>query len=244
MESNMTIRDIIVNQLFENVFQPIYRLIDWDIIGYESLFRCPFVSNPEEFFLYVNEHGSIYNLDIASIVNSLKQFSIYNKSVSYNVCLFLNVYPSTIAMPFFPQVMNQLVKNVSLLHQQVILEINESEKVENLDKVLSNIYLLKEQGFLIAVDDLGKRDCSLQLFIEIGPSVIKVDRSFAKNLSKDTKKQRYLSSVVQLFGKDTKIVLEGIETEEDFQCAKWLGVSYGQGYYLGKPSKLSVKTAL
>lgn len=240
MESNFTVRDIIVNQLFENVFQPIYCLLDLEIIGYESLFRCPFVSNPEEFFLYVNERGGIYNLDIASIVNSLRKFSVYYKSVPYNVCLFLNVYPSTIAMPFFPQVMNQLVKNASLLHQQVILEINESEKMENLEKVLNNIYLLKEQGFLIALDDLGKGDYSLQLLIELAPDVIKIDRSLAKNLSKDAKKQRDVSSIVQLFGRNTKIVLEGIETEEDFHCAKLLGVSYGQGYYLGKPKELIV----
>lgn len=243
MES-VTVRDIITNQLFENVFQPIYRLFDLEITGYESLFRCPLVPNPKELFLYVNERGGIYNLDIASIVNSLREFSIYHKSVPYNVCLFLNVYPSTIAMPFFPQVMEQLVRSASLLHQQVILEINELEKAEELEKVLNNIYLLKEQGFLIALTDLGKEDYSLQLFIDVVPDTIKIDQSLAKNLSKDTKKQRDVSSIVQLFGKNTKIVLEGIETEEDFRCAKLLGVSYGQGYYLGEPEKLIMETVV
>ncbi|GGJ61190.1 EAL domain-containing protein (putative c-di-GMP-specific phosphodiesterase class I) [Anoxybacillus voinovskiensis] len=242
MESNVTVRGIIVNQLFENVFQPIYCLPNLELVGYESLLRCPFVPNPEELFLYASERGNVYNLDIASIVNSLKEFSAFFNSVcSYNVFLSLNVYPYTIEMPFFPQVMNQLVKNASLFHQQVILEINELEKMENLEKVLNNIYLLKEQGFLIALDDLGKGDYSLQLLIELAPNVIKIDRSLAKNLSKDAKKQRDVSSIVRLFGKNTKIVLEGIETEEDFHCAKLLGVSYGQGYYLGKPKKLNVE---
>ena len=50
MES-VTVRDIITNQLFENVFQPIYRLFDLEITGYESLFRCPLVPNPKELFL-------------------------------------------------------------------------------------------------------------------------------------------------------------------------------------------------
>ncbi|MCL6587394.1 MAG: EAL domain-containing protein [Anoxybacillus sp.] len=240
MKSNIAVRDIIINQLFENVFQPIYCLPDLQLVGYESLFRCSFVQNPEELFLRANEHSNIYNINIASIVNSLKEFSVYYKTVCpYNAFLSLNVYSSTIEMPFFPRVLEQLSKSVSLFGQQVILEINEPEKIENLDKMFDNIYLLKELGFLIALDGVGKNDYSLKLLIEVAPHVIKIDQSFAKNLAKDDKKQRYVSSIVQLFAENTKIILEGIETEEDLRFAKLLGVPYGQGDYLGKPYKLN-----
>lgn len=237
MENKKTVREIIVNHLFTNVFQPIYRLSNTELVGYESLLRCPFVKSPDELFIRASERGDIYNLDIASIASSLKDFAAHYKN-DYPYFLSLNVYPSTIAMPFFPQVLEQLVKNVSLFNQQIILEINESEKIENFDKMLRNIHILKELGFLIALDDLGKGEYSLQSLLEIAPQVIKLDRYFAKGLADDDKKQRAISSIIQFFSENTKIILEGIETEEDFRCAKSLGVPYGQGYYLAKPQRL------
>ncbi|MBB5326131.1 EAL domain-containing protein (putative c-di-GMP-specific phosphodiesterase class I) [Anoxybacillus tepidamans] len=240
MENKKTVREIIVNHLFTNVFQPIYQLSNIELVGYESLLRCPFVKSPDELFMNASERGDIYNLDIASIANSLKDFAAhYKNDYPYNIFLSLNVYPSTIAMPFFPQVLEQLVKNVSLFNQQIILEINESEKIENFDKMLRNIHILKELGFLVALDDLGKGEYSLQSLLEIAPQVIKLDRYFAKGLAGDVKKQRAISSIVQFFSENTKIILEGIETEEDLRCAKLLGVPYGQGYYLAKPQRLN-----
>lgn len=240
MKNVKTVKEIIMNHLFTNVFQPIYRLSNKELIGYESLLRCPFVSSPDELFIKASEQGDIYNLDIASIANSLKDFALYyTNAYPYNVFLSVNVYPATVAMPFFPQVLEQLAKHTSLINQQIVLEISESEKISNFDRVLKNINLLKELGFQIALDDLGKGDCSLQLLLEIAPQIIKLDRSFSKNLVNDHKKQKMVASATQLFNDNVKIVLEGIETEEDFQCARWLGVPYGQGYYLAKPQRLT-----
>jgi EAL domain-containing protein (putative c-di-GMP-specific phosphodiesterase class I) len=241
METNtkMTIKEIITNNLFTNVFQPIYRLSNKKIVGYESLLRCQFVKSPELLFAYADEKGCKYNLDLASITNSVKDFAAYYKSInSYDLFLSVNVYPSTIAMPFFPQVLEQLVENVSLSNQQIILEINESERIKDLDKILKNICVLKEKGFLIALDDLGKGEYSLQALIEIEPHVIKLDRYFAKDLAKNSKKQKALSYIINFFSENTKIILEGIETEEDMRCARGLGVLYGQGYYLAEPQLL------
>jgi EAL domain-containing protein (putative c-di-GMP-specific phosphodiesterase class I) len=242
METNTRmIKEIITNHLFTNVFQPIYHLSNEEIFGYESLFRCPFVKSPELLFTHANKQGDIYNLDIASITNSVKDFAVYYKSInSYDLFLSVNVYPSTIAMPFFPQVLEQLVENVSLSNQQIILEINESERINNLDKILKNICVLKEKGFLIALDDLGKGEYSLQALIEIEPHVIKLDRYFAKDLAKNSKKQKVLSYIINFFSENTKIILEGIESEEDIRCARVLGVPYGQGYYLAEPQPLLV----
>jgi EAL domain-containing protein (putative c-di-GMP-specific phosphodiesterase class I) len=240
METNTKmIKEIITNHLFTNVFQPIYHLSNEEICGYESLFRCQFVKSPELLFTHANKQGDIYNLDIASITNSVKNFAVYYKSInSYDLFLSVNVYPSTIAMPLFPQVLEQLVESVSLSNQQIILEINESERIKNLDKMLKNIYILKKKGFLIALDDLDKGEYPLQALIEIEPHVIKLDRYFAKDLAKSSKKQKMLSYIVHFFSEDIKIILEGIETEEDMRCAKDLGIPYGQGYYLAKPQPL------
>jgi EAL domain-containing protein (putative c-di-GMP-specific phosphodiesterase class I) len=233
------IKKVITNHLFTNVFQPIYHLSNEEISGYESLLRCGFVESPELLFTYANEQGCVHELDIASITNSVKDFAVYYKNInSYDLFLSVNVYPSTITMPFFPQVLEQLIESASLSNQQIVLEINESEQIKDLNKLIKNICVLKEKGFLIALDDLGKGEYSLHALMEIEPHVIKFDRYFAKDLVKSSKKQKVLSYAVSFFGEDTKIILEGIETEEDMKCAKDLGILYGQGYYFAKPQPL------
>ncbi|MCL6587829.1 MAG: EAL domain-containing protein [Anoxybacillus sp.] len=233
------ITKIIHEELYTNVYQPIYRLIDKSIAGYESLFRCTFVNSPDLLFNFANTNGSLYILDIASIKNSIKTFSLYRKHESVNnVFLSLNVYPSTVANRAFPKILEQLIGEFSLSNQQVVLEINESERIENLDKMLQNISLLKQKGFIIALDDVGKGEYSLQALIEIDPQVIKLDRYFAKDLAQNKEKQRAISSFIKFFREGTSFILEGIETKEDLYCAELLGIHYGQGYYLGKPQAL------
>ncbi|WP_027410704.1 EAL domain-containing protein [Anoxybacteroides tepidamans] len=240
MKTNVgMIKEIIENQLFTNVFQPIYHLSSQKIVGYESLLRCEFVKSPDMLFNCANSIGCLYHLDIASITNSIKDFAMHSQAInSRNLFLSLNVYPSTIAAPTFPKILEQLVQSASLVNQQVILEINESERIKNLDEMLQNVHLLKQKGFMIAVDDLGKGEYSLQALIEIDPQVIKLDRYFAKDLSKSKKKQRALLSTIRFFNENTRVILEGIETKEDLWCAKSLGILYAQGYFLAKPEPL------
>lgn len=232
-------REIMDNKLFTNVFQPIYCLSNKSIVGYESLLRCSFVKSPDLLFMHASENGYLYDLDIVSITNSIREFAAYYQENDCNkLFLSVNVYPSTVAMPMFPDVLEKLTQHVSLTNKQIILEINESERIKNLDQMLQNIYVLKQKGFIIALDDLGKGEYSLQTLIEIDPQVIKLDRYFAKDLSKSKKKQRALLSTIRFFNENTKVILEGIEAEEDLQCAKSLGILYAQGYFLAKPEPL------
>nr|WP_044741781.1 EAL domain-containing protein [Anoxybacillus rupiensis] len=237
--TTQSVKRIIDDHLFTNAFQPIYYLPGQSIVGYESLLRCPFVKSPDLLFHDAHENGYLYELDMASITNSIKCFAAYIKAANtHDLFLSLNVYPSTVAAPMFLETLEQLVQAASLAHQQIILEINESERIQNLDEMLQNVYLLKKKGFVVALDDLGKGEYSLQALIEIEPQVIKLDRYFAKDLAKSHKKQRAILSTMQFFNEGTKMILEGIETKEDMQCAQSLGIYFGQGYYLAKPQEL------
>jgi EAL domain-containing protein (putative c-di-GMP-specific phosphodiesterase class I) len=229
------IKKIIKEQFFTNFFQPIYHLVNQKVLGYESLFRCTLVKNPEHLFNYALQHGLVHELDTASITNSLREFKKYH---SHHLFLSLNVYPSTISMSFFTQFLEELVNSFSIPSRQIVLEINESERLTNLDKLSKSICSLQEKGFLIALDDFGKGEYSFHSLTEINPDIIKLDRCFAKNLANDPKKQEALLYTLNLLGENNKIILEGIETEEDMRCAKSLGVSYGQGYYFAKPLPL------
>ncbi|MCQ5366124.1 EAL domain-containing protein [Anoxybacillus salavatliensis] len=229
---------LIERRSFTHVFQPIFHLGNQQIIAYESLLRCQMVSSPEILFHRAKSLGKLYELDMVSIFNALNEFSMYqgnNEKSEYMISL--NVFPSTIIMSSFPDELWLLVKKIGFIPQQIILEVNESERVEKLELMNTNICRLKEMGFFVALDDVGKGAYPLSILLEIKADIVKLDRYFSKGLAKEPKKQSAILGMMQMF-KDSKIILEGIETEEDLRMAKFLGVMYGQGYHLARPMKL------
>ncbi|MGD6965895.1 EAL domain-containing protein [Rossellomorea vietnamensis] len=235
----LSLSNIITNEKFWNVFQPVYDLRSDTLIGYESLFRCDFDSNPELVFYHAKKTGILYELDTASVKRSIRVFNEYfsqnNKSLPF---LSVNLYPSTIKHPFFIQFLHKLLEEVELPAEKVILEINEAEQNDDFVQFRKVLHDLKSRGFLIAMDDLGKGNSSLKMVLELEPQIIKFDRYFSMDLSKNTKKQRLLQAIIEFAKEDTCFILEGIETEEDLAAAKSIGVQFGQGYLLGRPEKL------
>ncbi len=123
---------------------------------------------------------------------------------------------------------------------RLVLEINESSPEELWQNPILKQTLkeLRQYGVWYAIDDFGQGTSSIKKSIEYEPEIIKLDRYFSIDLAQDEKKQRFLSFFTSFYEKDTLIVLEGIERKEDMQVAKELGITIGQGFYLGKPSQL------
>ncbi|GGJ61145.1 EAL domain-containing protein (putative c-di-GMP-specific phosphodiesterase class I) [Anoxybacillus voinovskiensis] len=236
-----TIREITERKMFTNVFQPIYHLPSQTIVGYESLLRCPLIKSPDLLFDAARKQGYVHELDMASIANSIQTFDLYYQQNYVNdLFLAVNVYPSTMSFPFFPQFLEKIITKTCLSNRQIILEINESEPLKDISKIMKNISSLKEKGFIIALDDLGTGEHSLYTLLEIEPDVIKFDNYLAKDLSSNPKKQKVLTYFLDFFDNNKKIILEGIETKEDMLCAQKIGVPYAQGYYLSKPHLLHI----
>ena len=96
-----------------------------------------------------------------------------------------------------------------------------------------------------AVDDFGGGVSDFQKIIEISPNYIKLDRYFSKDLRSKTRKQSVVKFLVNYCIKyKMGLILEGLESNDEIALAKSLGVYYGQGFGLGKPSPLRSKTYL
>jgi EAL domain-containing protein (putative c-di-GMP-specific phosphodiesterase class I) len=236
---SLKLSDIITEGKFWNVFQPVYEINSNSLIGYESLFRCDFDSNPELVFYHARKSGILYELDSAAIKRSVSVFSEYFSQKGMNFpYLSVNLYPSTLKHPFFVQFLQKLLEEVELPPEKVVLEINEAEQNDDFVKFRKVLHELKSRGFLIAMDDLGKGNSSLKMVLELEPQIIKFDRYFSKELSINPKKQRLLKAILDYAKEDTTFILEGVETEEDLNAAKAIGIQFAQGYFLGRPEKL------
>ncbi|MGY0694728.1 EAL domain-containing protein [Virgibacillus sp. FSP13] len=222
---------------FYHVIQPIMDLSDAKVYGYEVLLRSEQFPNPEFLFNYAKEQDQLFDLDMKSIHKALTTF---NKEAAHleGLHLFINIFPSTLISPDFHYQLQQLKSEVNISPDSIVFEINEAEKMPDLAVLNRAIMELKRQGFVIAIDDIGKGESSLKTVLELEPNIAKIDRYFTRDLATSPKKQKFIKLMLQLFGGEITIVLEGFECKEDLLTAKAMGVPFGQGFYLGKPKPI------
>ncbi|MBI4711482.1 MAG: EAL domain-containing protein [Candidatus Omnitrophica bacterium] len=96
---------------------------------------------------------------------------------------------------------------------------------------------LKRCGISIAVDDVGFGNTCLESLILLEPDVIKLDKKYVRGIAQDPHVERSLRRTLKV-AEDlgAEVIAEGIETKEDLDRLKEIGVKYGQGYYLGRPA--------
>ena len=120
----------------------------------------------------------------------------------------------------------------------LMFEISESEAINNFDLMIQSRDYLEANNIGIAADDFGKGYSSLERIIRIKPQVIKFDRGIIQDVDKDQVKQAYVQGLVQAAKiLNTTILAEGVETWEEAETLKNMGVHLIQGFLLHRPEK-------
>lgn len=241
----MTKNNFMVEEQFFHHFQPIFDLSSNNKLGYEALLRSEKYSNPQMIFNQALKENKLYDLDSRSIHKAISTYDSAGFTKKEGI-LFVNVIPSTISNPNFQTFLNQIIINYSIKRQEktfykhkIVLEISESETIDDFEAFRSNIKEIKDLGFLIAIDDIGVGNANFHYILELSPDFLKLDRYFAENLSLSKNKQEFIKFFqYYCIEINCNLILEGIETERDLTCAKNLGIEFGQGYKLGKPDLL------
>jgi EAL domain-containing protein (putative c-di-GMP-specific phosphodiesterase class I) len=234
LDTDLDIDNLIYKEEFTHHYQEVFLINSMQKIGVEFLFRG-MVGNPEFIFQKAREASRLYDLDTKSIRKAFTSNFSKKKGLIQGL-LFLNIYPSTILNPNFPNFIKKLSNSFPNSCKDTVFEIIESEKTSNLNLLKSKVLSLKEKGFKIAIDDVGKGWSSLSTIIELRPDFIKLDRYFSINLSMDNCKQKMIKLLID-YCHDTKskVILEGIETTKDLDTARKLGIQLCQGYLLSRP---------
>ena len=120
----------------------------------------------------------------------------------------------------------------------LVLEITEHERVADMDKLAGIVQRIRSVGVALALDDFGDGRSSLRLWSQLRPEFVKIDKYFTKAISEHGDKLKTLQAlqqIAEIFG--TELVAEGIETAEDLRVLRDLGITLGQGYFLGHPDR-------
>lgn len=130
----------------------------------------------------------------------------------------------------------EIINRNKISPNNISLEITETLLMSSLDKMNSIILELKKSDIYIALDDFGKGYSSLNYLSNLPVDIIKVDKSLVKNIVTSSKQLLILKSIIEMAEiNNMKVVVEGIEKEEEQKMISSFDVDYIQGFYYAKP---------
>jgi EAL domain-containing protein (putative c-di-GMP-specific phosphodiesterase class I) len=224
----LQVERVIVGAQVSVVFQPIVDLESGHVVGTEALARFPGSElGPHEWFERAARGGLALELELAAVRIALSSLG----SLDPSVFLAVNVSPEVAAHP-------QLATTLEAVDpRRVVVEVTEHAPVDDYVALRDTLDALRAAGLRLAIDDAGAGYASLRHIVRLDPDLIKIDISLTRGIDGD-RVQRALAAALTSFATETgaEIIAEGIETAAELQTLRELGVRYGQGYLLGRPS--------
>jgi diguanylate cyclase (GGDEF)-like protein len=223
---------LVAGEKFYTASQPIFDLRNMTKVGYELLSRLDFegYSSPDEFLLFARNANLLGIVDYAcmkSCLNTLKDVLAVKR-------IYINMYPSTIAEVPIERLLQDFASAGKNL--RFCLEINEQQILGDPFYLIPSILRLKKAGIMIALDDYGFGHSSVETLVLLEPDIVKIDRKIVNGISKDARKFNSLRRLLKVIEScKASVIAEGIENQEDFRVLRDLGVTYGQGFFMGEP---------
>jgi len=211
-------------------FQPVFDLAGDRVVALEALARFRREPNrpPSAWFEEAAAVGLGVELELAAIEAALQHIGGFAPDMS----LAVNVSPATALSPLFFELV--------LPHaDRLVLEITEHAQVDDYDALTNALAPLRACGARVAIDDVGAGFASLRHILRLQPDIVKLDLTLTHEIARDPAREALASSLVRFAtGIDATIAAEGIETSDDLELLRSLGVGYGQGFHLARPSSL------
>jgi EAL domain-containing protein (putative c-di-GMP-specific phosphodiesterase class I) len=237
LRNRMELRELLAERRLQVAWQPIIDLSAAEILGVEALCRGPVGSNfetAEHLFSTGQVEDLAHELDGACCE---RIFSTVPKLPADRL-LFANILPESILDARFDAAgFAASVRAAGLEPSRVVLEIAERGRIPGYAGFRRRLQPLREDGFQIAVDDVGTGYASLRLLPEVEPDFLKVDASLVRDIDRHPTKQGVLSTILDMGGRlGAEVICEGVENARELETCVRLGAHHGQGYHLLPPA--------
>lgn len=234
------LRRAINNRDFLPYYQPIVRLTDGQVVGYEALLRWRHERRglllPSAFLDLGEESGLIEQVDWLLYEDVIGQLARGGEGY-----LSVNVSPRHFRSADFSARLFGLIEAAGADPRRLRLEITEVALLDDGPRTLRILQTLRERGVLVQLDDFGTGFSALSYLHRFPISTLKIDQSFIAGLHGQDLQSTYalvqgVLSLARTLGIET--VGEGIENMAQRQTLLQLGCDYGQGYLLGRPAPM------
>jgi len=227
--------EIIQNREVWTAFQPIVDLDGGRRMGWEGLSRGPRgsdVEGPTTLFARAARYGVTEELERAC----RRQAFIDWKLLGQSGRLFLNTVPATVRDTSFigRGVLDYL--GPDLEPSNVTLEITERQVIENLTLYREAMHSFTDLGFSFAIDDVGAGYSGLETCAVLRPAYLKIDIALVRDVHQKRMSQQVVKAILDMGeGLGAEVIAEGIQTKDESDALRALGVRWGQGYFFARP---------
>ncbi len=227
-------RDILIR------YQPIVRLGDGSVFGYEALSCGPegdLFQSPEMLFSFAEKTDQILDLERLCRLESVRG----SVRLPRGHKLFLNCSAHGIGdVEGLSMHLVAQAEAVGLTPRDVVLEITERVAVTAWNDFRKRIDALRALGFGVAIDDMGAGYSSLHSVAEVEPDFLKFDLALVRDIHLSPIKQGLLESLVLLAERiDAEVIAEGVEKSEELETLRGMKVPFGQGYLFSPRTSLA-----
>lgn len=228
---------------FEPYFQPIRRLADGAVVGYEALIRWNHpgkgILEPAQFLKIAQDCKLLEAVDWRMFELSFMSFARHAHDDTY---VTFNVSALHLGYEDFDTRLITLLQGTGLAPERVIVEITEEVLLDKPEAVRLMLSRLQSIGVGTALDDFGTGYSSLRYLHTLPLRKLKIDRAFVNEL--DAPRENGSSTVVAAIlalaqALDIEVIAEGIETQSQRSALIGMGCKLGQGYLLGRPHSAS-----
>ena len=218
-------------------YQPLFDLDSLNTVAAEALARWVepdgSVVSPSEFIPAIVKTGLMPRLTSSILRQVIRDVAYWSqtRSLPDQFKVSVNISMSDITGGMLPSVVGSLLSEYGLDPAMLCLELTETEAMINVEHSLATLHELRDLGVSLSIDDFGTGYSSLSYLTQLPVDVVKIDRAFVQGLSTRRGDDAIIGAVVDVADAVGLTVLaEGIETEEELNKLRVLGVKMGQGF--------------
>lgn len=229
----MNLKNIVSRQRFKIHFQPIVDLKTRKVAHHEVLMRFENVASPYELIVLGEDIGIAPDIDLAVCRQALKYADMYKKGEMGK--LAVNISGSSIQNEAFVGALMGALREYPSAAKHIMFEITESSSIKELDMVDTFIQQLRGEGHMVCLDDFGAGAASFQYLHKLHVDGVKIDGVYTKSVLTSPRDATMIKNLTQMCHElDVFVVAEFVETEEQSNYLRDIGVDKGQGWLYGK----------
>ncbi|MDO5562114.1 MAG: EAL domain-containing protein [Synergistaceae bacterium] len=239
LDMEMDLRNSIDNNELSLYYQPIYNALEDRISGAEALLRWnspKHGSVPPSVFIPMAERCGFINKLGAYVTEESMKFATNPAITSKRIKIKFNVSAVQFLQVDFVEKLFEVFHRYSLPPRSVGIEITESAFSNNKDEFTEKLNRIREEGILVSIDDFGTGYSSLSYLKDMPADYMKIDKSFIDFIETSSRQRIIFNSIASL-GRalGLKIVVEGVETPEQFAFALESSCDLIQGFLISRP---------
>ena len=230
------IRQAIALREIQPHYQPLVRLVDGEVEGYEMLARWHHpvqgLIGADKFIQVAEDAGLMNEMSLMLLTQACRDAQAWPAHIYVSI----NISPRQLRDAELCTKLMHVITEGGLDPKRLEIEITEKGLIEDFEGAKQVLHTLKATGMTLALDDFGTGYSSLSHLRQLPFDKLKIDKSFILTLLDGQENRKIVDAVITL-GRSLgiKVTAEGIDSLVHMEWLRWRGCATGQGYYFGRP---------